>query len=277
MKVHIWGTRGSTPISALDCSIFGGNTTCVTVTSREGIRVVIDSGTGIRDLGNNLLESLPVDLHLLFTHYHWDHVLGFPFFVPAFIPGNRIKIYGQTKDDLSVRDILEKRLMSPPNFPVPMNIMGADLEFIELFDRGEINFDNKFKVTYAPILHPNGALGFRFEDHGKVFTFLTDIEHTSDTEPAKEPLELSLDAEVVAYDCQYTPEQYLTRVNWGHSTYKAGLRLIEKANACKLLMVHHDPAHNDDKIRNMEASAQLLANSMGLEVEAAYEGLEFEI
>ena len=277
MKVRIWGTRGSTPISSLDCSTFGGNTTCVTVTSRDGVRVVIDSGTGIRDLGNQLLETLPVELHLLYTHYHWDHVLGFPFFVPAFIPGNSIKIYGQTKDGVSVKDVLEKRLMSPPNFPVAMDVMGADLEFIELSERGEIQFDENFKVKYGPLFHPNGVLGFRFEDYGKVFTFLTDVEHTSEIEPADEPLELSRNAEVVAYDCQYTPDQYLTRVNWGHSTYEAGLRLVEKANACKLLMIHHDPAHNDQKIRDMEANAKLIANNMGLQVEAAYEGLEFEI
>ena len=277
MKVRIWGTRGSTPISSLDCSTFGGNTTCVTVTSKDGVCVVIDSGTGIRDFGSHLLKALPVDLHLLYTHYHWDHIQGFPFFVPAFIPGNNIKIYGQTKDGITVKDVLEKRLMSPPNFPVPMNVMGANLEFRELSDRGEIIFDNNFRVKYAPLFHPNGVVGFRFEDYESVFTFLTDVEHTSDLEPAIEPLELSKNADIVAYDCQYTPDEYLTRVNWGHSTYEAGLRLIEKANARKLLMIHHDPAHNDEMIREMETSAKSLAKGMGLHVEAAYEGLEFEI
>lgn len=277
MKVRIWGTRGSTPISAVDCSTFGGNTTCISVTSRDGVLVVVDSGTGIRDLGSYLLGQLPVDMHLLYTHYHWDHIQGFPFFVPAFIPGNKINIYGQSKDGMTVREVIEKRLMAPPNFPVPMNVMGADLQFQELLDQGEIQFTKDFKVSYLPLFHPNGVLGYRFEDHGKVFTFLTDIEHCSETETDNNPLTLSMGAEVVAYDSQYTPDEYMTRVNWGHSTYEAGLRLVESAKAQKLLMIHHDPAHNDITLKAMESDAIAMAKSMNLEVEAAYEGMEFEV
>lgn len=277
MKVRIWGTRGSTPISAVDCSTYGGNTTCVSVTSRSGIRVVVDSGTGIRDFGSYLLGHLPIELHLLYTHYHWDHIQGFPFFVPAFIPGNTINIYGQTKDDACVREIIEQRLMAPPNFPVPMSVMGAQLNFNELAESGEIEFDENFKVSYLPLFHPNGVLGFRFEDHGKVFTFLTDIEHSSETVVDDNPLELSKDASVVAYDSQYTPEEYMTRINWGHSTYVAGLKLVQKANAEKLLMIHHDPSHNDSDLRSMESDAKLMAKGMKLKVEAAYEGMEFEL
>ena len=148
MKVRIWGTRGSTPISSLDCSVFGGNTTCVTVTSKDGVCVIIDSGTGIRDLGSHLLKSLPVDLHLLYTHYHWDHIQGFPFFVPAFIPGNNIKIYGQTKDGITVKDIMEKRLMSPPNFPVP------------IFHDPEIGYTSKVVSVFNPEIFAMNSLRF---------------------------------------------------------------------------------------------------------------------
>ncbi|MBT3783916.1 MBL fold metallo-hydrolase [bacterium] len=279
MKVTIWGTRGSVPISGSYYSYFGGNTTCVEIVSSDGIRCVIDAGTGIRDLGTSLLNELPTTMHLFLTHYHWDHCIGFPFFVPAFIPGNTIEIYGQDKGSESAKDILDGRLMCAPNFPVPLAVMGATLNFHRLGERGKIELSKDFTVEYAPLFHPNGVIGLRFTDKGRVFTYLTDIEHTSDSDEDvdAEPLELARDASVLAYDCQYTPDEYQTRVNWGHSTWRAGLNLSIKAAAKQMLMIHHDPAHTDDKVRDMLKDAQDAANGTGVIINAAYEGLSFEV
>lgn len=276
MKVKFWGARGSVPISRADSRFYGGNTTSVEVVTSSGCRVIIDAGTGIRDLGNSLLAKLPVKLHLLFTHYHWDHILGFPFFVPGFIPGNELTIYGQKKGDKDVRAILTE-LMSPPNFPVPLSIMGAKIQFVDLQDSGTLQIADDLTVRYGPLFHPNGVVGFRFESENKVFTFLTDIEHESEDEVSKSPLELSLDADIVAYDCQYTPEQYPGRKNWGHSTWESGLQLVKKARAKSLYMIHHDPAHNDQQVDAMLAAARAQAHAMGIRVEAVYEGMEFTV
>ncbi len=278
MKVKVWGTRGSTPISGKAFAYFGGNTTCVEVVSDSGIRCIIDAGTGIRDLGNSLLANLPVDLHLFFSHYHWDHCIGFPFFVPAFIPGNTIDIYGQNKGDLTAKDILDQRLMTAPSFPVPLAVMGATLNFHRLPDkRGKLDLGKGFTVETAPVFHPNGVVGFRFSEGEKVFTFITDVEHESADFDDREPLFLAQGAQVLAYDCQYTTEEYQTRVNWGHSTWEAGLAIAEKAGVSKLLMIHHDPTHDDKEVRSILRGARKSAKKSGIEVDAAFEGMSFEI
>lgn len=277
MIVTIWGTRGSIPVSGKKFSKFGGNTTCVEVLSKSGKRFVIDAGSGIRELGNQLLEKLPVEINILFTHYHWDHCIGFPFFVPAFIPGNTINIYGQDKGDESVQNILEDRLMAAPNFPVPLSVMGANIHFHKLQERGKIIVDEGFAIEYAPLCHPNGVVGFRFIENGKVFTFLTDIEHVSETSSEEDPLNLAKDADVLAYDCQYTPEEYQTRVSWGHSTWRAGLNLAQAANVKNMMMIHHDPDHSDEQILKILSDAQDAAKGASVVVSAAYEGMRFEI
>jgi len=277
MKVTIWGTRGSVPVSGKKFSKFGGNTTCVEVLSECGKRCVIDAGTGIREFGHSLLGQLPTEVHVLFTHYHWDHCIGFPFFVPAFIPGNTIHIYGQNKGDESVRDILDGRLMAAPNFPVPLAVMGASLEFHKLDERGMIHLSDDFSIQYAPLFHPNGVVGFRFMEKGKVFTYLTDIEHTTDEKCDSDPLELAKDADVMAYDCQYTLDEYQTRVNWGHSTWQAGLLLAKTAKVSEMMMIHHDPDHSDEKIDEILTTAQNAAKGSKVKISAAYEGLSFEV
>lgn len=276
MKVKFWGARGSVAISRPDCQYYGGNTTAVEVVSRSGCRAIVDAGTGIRDLGNSLLANMPAKAHLLFSHYHWDHIMGFPFFVPAFIPGNEFHIYGQKKGDLGVKKILEN-LMSPPNFPVPMGVMGASFHFHDLDEEGSVWLGDDLKVSYGPLFHPNGVIGFRFESEGKVFTFLTDIEHECEDEVAEMAINLSYRSNIVAYDCQYTPEEYPSRRNWGHSTWEMGLKLVKEANADALYMIHHDPSHNDAQIQSMLVEARVHAKPMNLKVEAVHEGMEIEL
>ncbi len=245
------------------------------VVSKAGVRLILDAGSGIRDLGASLLSKLPVEVHLLFTHYHWDHILGFPFFVPAFIPNNKLHIYGQRKGALDVKQILSN-LMSAPNFPVPLAVMASKMEFYDLEEEGTLTIGD-LKVTYGPLFHPNGVVGFRIQNGDRIFTFLTDIEHESETENARSPLDLSMDAHSIAYDCQYTPEQYPQRIKWGHSTWSSALRLAIEAKVPQVLMIHHDPAHNDAQIRSILSAAREGAKDSGVHFEAVYEGMEVEV
>jgi phosphoribosyl 1,2-cyclic phosphodiesterase len=277
MLVRIWGTRGSTPVSSQNYMKYGGSSSCYEIISDTGTRVIIDAGTGIRTLGASLLKSLPVEVHLIFTHYHWDHILGFPFFVPSFIPGNKIHIYGQKKGDLSAKDILDKHLMSPPNFPVPLSIMGASLTFNDLDLRGVVDFGNGFTMTYVPMNHPNGVIGMRFNDNGKIFVLMTDIEHISDEDPDPALVELVRDCDLAAYDCQYTPDEYPMRVSFGHSTWRAAGNLMIQGSAKNLLMIHHDPDHDDEFIDQMVIDANAEFEDDGINFTAAYEGQEIEI
>jgi phosphoribosyl 1,2-cyclic phosphodiesterase len=276
MKVKFYGTRGSIAVSNQATHYFGGNTTCICVQSSCGRRTIVDAGTGIRELGSQLLSALPLELDLLFTHYHWDHIIGWPFFVPAFIPGNKIHLHGQKKGDLTIHDIL-KNLMSDPNFPVPLEIMGAELSFHDLEQDGELQLGENYSVRYASIFHPNGCLGFRFEDNGKAFAFLTDIEHEQGDKPSEVALSLCQGVESIAYDCQYTPEQYPTKVGWGHSTWEAGLILAKEVGAKQLIMIHHDPYHDDESIRKIVESASSAAEKEGVEIVAAFEGMEIDL
>jgi phosphoribosyl 1,2-cyclic phosphodiesterase len=276
MKIRFFGTRGSLPVSGKGIRLYGGNTTCVTVTSSSGKRLIFDAGSGIRDLGFSLLKHMPLELHLFFSHYHWDHIQGWPFFVPAFIPNNKIHIYGQNKGELTVKKMLEN-LMTAPNHPVPLSIMGASLDFNQLQEDGRIEIDETLTVEYGPLYHPNGVIGFRITDGEQVFAFLTDVEHRDSAEIDKSLLYLARNADVVAYDCQYTPEEYPTKVTWGHSTWEEGIELVSQAGAKKLLMIHHDPTHDDEFINNMLNEATKPAEKRGIQVGAAYEGLEIDL
>ncbi|PCJ20075.1 MAG: MBL fold metallo-hydrolase [Candidatus Cloacimonadota bacterium] len=277
MIVRVWGTRGSTPVSSQNYMKYGGSSSCYEIISDAGTRVIVDAGTGIRPLGASLLKELPVEVHLIFSHYHWDHILGFPFFVPCFIPGNKIHIYGQKKGNLSAMNILDKHLMSPPNFPVPLSIMGASLTFTDLEDRGKVELGKNFSMSYLPMNHPNGVIGMRFEDGDKSFVLMTDIEHISDTIPDPALVEFVKNSNLVAYDCQYTPDEYPMRVSFGHSTWRAAGNLMIQGGAKNLLMIHHDPDHDDEFIDQMVIDANEEFKDDEINFTAAFEGQEIKL
>ncbi|MBF0502766.1 MAG: MBL fold metallo-hydrolase [Candidatus Riflebacteria bacterium] len=256
--------------------------------------MIIDAGTGIRLLG---LELLKGDFgkgkgvaHVLFTHTHWDHIQGFPFFMPAYVgqkdaSGQRIEsacnllnLYGSSDVD----DRLEATLrgqMEHFYFPVDLNYLNAAIKFhpinAKAFNVGST------KVIARRLIHPNGVLGYRFIDGNKILAVATDCEHPGDGMIDPNVIELAQDADLFIYDAQYTPQEYNPadcglsgpgKKGWGHSTPIEGARIARTANVKRLILTHHDPLHNDDMIRSMEKLAQeQFPNST-----AAYEGLIIE-
>ncbi len=271
MKVRFWGVRGSIPTPDASTRRMGGNTSCVEVIA-DGHEIILDAGSGIRPLGLKLLkEGKPVRASLFLTHVHHDHVQGFPFFVPAFIPTTTLKIYGETKNGQGIKEQLGD-VMTAPFFPVPLSAMRAQMEFQEVKEKQTVKVGQNVSVITARLNHPNGAIGYRIEatEKGKkrVFVYCTDTEHKA--EPDANVLALAKGADAMAYDSFFTPEEYEAKKGWGHSTWLEGVKVAKTAKVKRLLLWHHDPAKSDRDMAKILESARKEFKSTLL----AYEGLE---
>ncbi|MBD2439747.1 MBL fold metallo-hydrolase [Nostoc sp. FACHB-110] len=245
--VQFWGVRGSIPSPGPHTVRYGGNTPCVEMQA-GGKRLIFDGGTGLHVLGQSLLRQMPIDAHLFFTHSHWDHMQGFPFFVPGFVKGNNFHIYGAIAPDGST---IEQRLndqMLHPNFPVPLQIMQANLRFYDVKPGQPIHI-NDITIETASLNHPGEAVGYRVNWGGSAAVYITDTEHYPD-KLDENVLWLSRNADILIYDCTYTDEEYYSpkspKIGWGHSTWQEAVKIAKAANVKTLVIFHHDPAHNDD-------------------------------
>jgi phosphoribosyl 1,2-cyclic phosphodiesterase len=242
-KIHFWGVRGSIACPGAATIRYGGNTPCVEMLV-DGHRLIFDAGTGIHVLGQSLLPHLPVSGHIFFSHSHWDHIQGFPFFSPAFMPGNEFDLYGATMPSgMTIEQRLNDQMMQP-NFPVPLQIMGANLRFHNLEYGMEINLGD-VNIQTGVLNHPGGAMGYRINWQNRSVAYITDTEHLS-SGIDRDILALIDGADVLIYDCTYTDEEYPSRVGWGHSTWQEGIKLAIAADVQQLVIFHHDPSHNDD-------------------------------
>ena len=268
--VRFWGVRGSIPVPGPTTATVGGNTTCVEVRAGSDI-LIFDAGSGIRKLGNALMKEQPVTARMFFTHVHWDHIQGFPFFLPAFANGNHFDLYGALKISNTLPDILSGQ-MNYPNFPVSLAEMGSEMEFHDLHE-GETVRCGEAAVVNTRLQHPGGVYAYRVDYDGHALVFATDTEHAA--QPDKKLVKLARDADVLIYDAMYTPEEYrgeggLPKTGWGHSTWEEGVKVARAANVKKLVLFHHDPEHDDDMVAAIEANTQaVFPNSV-----AAREGLK---
>ena len=253
---RFWGTRGSIPISGPPYLRHGGNTSCLEV-EYGGERVIFDAGSGIRDLGLALMAGPPRKLHLFITHTHWDHIQGFPFFAPAFIPGFEITIYGAKGFGKSLKALFQGQL-DRDYFPVQMQDMRARLEFKDLSD--EPVRIGPIEVTWAFMQHPGATVGYKVDVHGKTISFIPDNEFLkgytgsphrigrgndllTDYQPI---LEFLKGVDVLIHEAQYLPEEYLSKVGWGHSSLSNACLLASLVEAKRWVVIHHDPMHTDD-------------------------------
>lgn len=246
--VHFWGVRGSIACPGSETVRYGGNTPCVEM--RVGSeRLIFDGGTGLRVLGQSLMSQLPVTAHLFFTHYHWDHIQGFPFFVPAFVKINTFYIYGTVAPDGSTIQHRLNDQMLHPNFPVPLQIMGADLKFVDINVGDAVPIGDEILVETALLNHPGESVGYRVNWRGYSVAYVTDTEHFPDRLD-ENVLFLARDADVLIYDATYTDEEYYSektsKVGWGHSTWQEAVKVAKAAGVKRLVIFHHDPLHNDD-------------------------------
>jgi phosphoribosyl 1,2-cyclic phosphodiesterase len=294
MRLRFWGTRGSIAAPGPGTNHFGGNTSCIELTTNEGKHLVLDCGTGARVLGNHMLATAsgPISASILLTHTHWDHIQGFPFFAPLFAPGNHFDVYGPEKCHLSLHDVLSGQ-MEHHYFPVELDQLAARITYKDLTE-GSHEIAG-LKVAAHPMNHPSPTLGYRFERNGVSVLYLSDHEPFAEgvwregAEPGRmesildpgdrKHAEYMRNADVLIHEAQYTPEEYVSKRNWGHSTYSYVVELAAAAGVKRLFLTHHDPAHDDAFVADIEQRARHLANSLGttMEVSCAYEGCEIEV
>ena len=279
MRVRFWGVRGSIASPGATTVRFGGNTSCVEI-SAGNATLIFDAGTGIRALGDSIRGKGPTVAHLFFSHVHWDHIQGFPFFSPAYGPANKLVMHGARGPVEGLRETLESQ-MSHPTFPVKLDQMRATMVFEDVVDNVPIVIDDglgdTITVHSAKGNHPDGVRAYRVEHKGKAVVYATDTEHGEAVDDALK--QLSRNASLLIYDTMYTPEEYdgssggPSRRGWGHSTFEAGVDLAKAANVDTLVLFHHDPSHDDDAVVEIERRAQaLFPKSI-----AAFEGQTFDL
>lgn len=293
MRAKFWGTRGSIATPGPGTVHFGGNTSCVEVTTNAGDIFMFDCGTGARSLGASLVASgKPIKATILLSHTHWDHIQGFPFFTPLFMPGNEITVCGPQGSGRSLHDVLAGQ-MEFNYFPVELNALPAKITFRELAE-GTHEFGTT-RVVAQYLNHPTMTLGYRIEADDSAAIYFCDHEPFSTTFWHKQPTLGDADsivhegdrrharfmagAGLVIHDAQYTPEEFPARKNWGHSTYEYAVGLAAAAGVRHLALTHHDPAHDDAFVQGIEQRARAFAREVGpsIEVVCAYEGLELNV
>ena len=269
MAVRFWGVRGSVPTPDSRFAHYGGHTSCVEI--RCGQRtLILDAGTGLIELGNQLAAS---ECDILLSHTHLDHIHGLLFFKPAYDASKRVRLWaGHLLPDYSLKNTISQ-LMQPPIFPLTTQHFGERTEFID-FHAGELLQHNDFSdhgivVKTLPLSHPDRATGYRVEYQGHAVCYITDIEHTPGTMDAA-LLSFIAGADCLIYDSTYTDEELPHYKGWGHSTWQQGMRLAQMAGVKQFVAFHHDPAANDAML---DQRAQEMQQSWA-EAIVAKEGME---
>ena len=305
MKIKFWGVRGSIPCPGSNTQKYGGNTACIELRFENINRlIIIDAGSGIRELGNYLvshdLPNGPINTDIFLTHTHWDHIMGFPFFVPIYIPNTKLKIYGPvTFEDDSLKDIIGGQL-TYRYFPIRQAELSAEIEYIEIKE-GQFDLGDGIKLTTTYLNHPILCLGYRFEFQDRVFCTAYDTEpfrnvfSTDPNDPSYDEI-MAQEGEIVAeeenkrvekffagsdllvYDAQYTHEEYeSSKTGWGHTSFELAIDGAQSANVKRLALFHHDPMRTDAQIDELTAKYCNPHNTGSTEVFFAHEGMEIEI
>lgn len=305
MRIRFWGVRGSIPVPGPTTNRYGGNTSCVDVRPRRGPQIVIDAGTGIRKLGKEMMQHAFGEgkgaAHLLISHTHWDHIQGLPFFSPLYQGGNKFFVYARQRDDTHLRAVFASQT-EDPYFPVPFNAVKADVAFRELVEGARFEIGD-VKVSCTRLNHPWIAMAYRLDADGVSVVYSTDtapftdilLEHEFIATPPRpgDPLnpddaaklramrenliELCRGADFLIYDTQFTPAEYKSRPHWGHSTPADAIEIALAAKVKRLALFHHAPERTDDEQDAILAETRRQVEGTGLEVLAAYEGLEVQL
>jgi len=276
MIIRCWGARGSIPVSGKQYLIYGGNTTCLEIRNKTDDIIIVDAGSGIRELGNSLLAENRHSYTLLMTHAHWDHIMGFPFFKPIYSHKTSINIWGCPFAQVSLKEMLF-RIMAPPNFPVNFEAISAQISYqdtcSESYQLGSIT------ITPIALSHPNQGSGYKFEEDGKCFVFLTDNELGFRHEGGldyQDYLNFSRGADLLIHDAEYDEADYKKTRSWGHSVYKDALRLALEAEVKQIGLFHHNQERFDTAVEAMVAECRKEISRQGapLECFAVRQGAE---
>jgi len=291
MRVRFWGTRGSIATPGPGTNHFGGNTSCVELTTASGDLLIFDCGTGARGLAAELVSQgkRAINASILLGHTHWDHIQGFPFFSPAFVDGNSVAIYGPEGSRGPLHDVLAGQ-MEYTYFPIDLNQLPAKITYHDLTEG--IHTIGGARVATQFLNHPAMTVGYRVEVDGVAMVYLVDHEPFSDElwragaeaghiesilhDGDRRHARFMADADLVIHDAQYTPDEYASKKTWGHSTYEYVVQIAAAAGVRRVALTHHDPGHDDQFIADIERKARSLAlqRGTGLEVFCAFEGCE---
>jgi phosphoribosyl 1,2-cyclic phosphodiesterase len=273
MKVRFWGVRGSIPVPGPNTARIGGNTPCVEVRTADREVLILDAGTGIRALGLNLEQSPNERLLavLLFSHTHWDHIQGLPFFSPARLRHNRMVIMGERRLGKRLERVLAGQ-MSDVYLPFTLEDLHADLLIKEVHDGEQIVVGDRTTVLPGRIPHPGGAFGYRITSQGKVIVYVSDVNHPLEG-PDSGVVALAHGADLLIHDAQFTPEEKIERSAWGHSSWLEAIQVAQLSGAQRLVLFHHDPDHTDDELEKIERQAQAMFENTLL----AREGMEISL
>ena len=285
-SLRFWGTRGSVPAPGMETARYGGNTSCVELRHGNSL-FILDAGTGIRPLGDLLMARARNGLirgNVFITHTHWDHIQGFPFFVPAYVKGNHFLIHGAHGMGHSFEEVF-RGLMVSNYFPVDLGDMAAKLDFVEV--SGQTYACEKVKVETAYTNHPGMNVAYRFTSGGVSITYLTDHETyqmmNRRTEFARKQDQLIEDfvrgSDLLICDAQYTDEEYKTKRGWGHSRYQDTVKLALASGVARLALFHHDPSHTDTQLDTILADSRRIIRDSGKNLDCilAQEGLQIEL
>lgn len=294
MRVRFWGVRGSIPSPGPRTVRYGGNTTCIEVRSDDGTLIILDAGTGIFALAQDLRQRLPVRANIFITHSHWDHIHGLPFFGPLFVAGSVVRIHGapDAGSGKGVEHVLGVQLQNA-YFPVGEAQMNATIEYQTLAE-GDIVQVGDAQVSQVVMNHPVTNLGYRIDCNGKSVFFTGDHEHFYNEYPAGDERHAAREAynrereraieqamegvDVLIVDCSYTFEEYASKQGWGHGTFDAALAMAARVGARSLYCTHHEPTRGDDELEAAFADALArCAPPASLAVHLAYEGLEINL
>jgi phosphoribosyl 1,2-cyclic phosphodiesterase len=274
MEIKFWGTRGSIPAPGPQTLEFGGNTTCVEVILANRQRVVIDGGTGLRLLGNHLIENhLSCHFHLILTHGHWDHLLGIPFFEPIYHESTKVIVDGWPPAFQAMTRVFDSH-MGDGFFPVAFDHLKARIDYLNSLAHVPIDLDGVL-IDAIRLNHPQGGLGFRFREGRHSMIFITDNElGAAKGRRIPEFVQFCRGCDLLIHDAQYLPSEIGERRGWGHSTYEEVVALARQAEVRNLILTHHDPSRSDAEVEKIVTRSRELAAMGGNShyVDAAREG-----
>jgi ribonuclease BN (tRNA processing enzyme) len=277
--IRCWGARGSIPVSGRQYLKYGGDTPCIEIRTKNNDVIIVDAGSGIRRLGNQLIKEKKHELTIFFTHGHWDHIMGFPFFRPIYFKNTNIAMFGCPFNHTSVKNIISV-IMSAPNFPVDFEDASASITYHETCSLEYVV--NSMTITPIPLSHPNQGVGYKFSEDGKSFVFLTDNELTY-----RHPGGMSFDdyrefaanADLLIHDAEYDDSEYVKKKTWGHSTYREALRLAQEAGVKRFGLYHHNQERSDQQVDAFvrECKKIIRRNRMDMQCFAVFQDMEIEL
>ncbi len=280
MEIKLWGVRGSIPTPGADTIKYGGNTTCLSIDfDPEKKEIIIDGGSGLRLLGNHLMKKYVmagrnVDIDMLITHTHWDHIMGFPFFTPIYIPTTKLRIYGPVTYEEGGLDEIIGSQFQYRYFPVIKSELAAEIKYFPLKET-VFNLDSDIRITTKYLNHPVLCMGYRIEYKGKVFCLATDSEpyrNVFPTDPAspdydelaavegekaaveenRKLVDFFRGADLLIHDAQYTDAEWKKgKLGWGHSSFEYAIETASDAGVRKLVLTHHDPERTDEQLDSL--------------------------